>query len=350
MKGDEEGLCDIRELQLVTNLLYEKSTPLEWFYPPIGKVASFAHRNFKAKIISKSDYESKRKSFLSKNPESKYEIPDYGGFMEAFFCAGVLPMTETEDFLKSLAESRNTLHGGKPLWVGYDTSVLRRSFFSNIIDFLKSHKLDNSVGHVVSGGVTEELMQGMDHKYKSHEVATLSKGFPEASSFFNQPGRNARLCRIGMADMKNMKGRRVFHTIKSKKGDLNIIRGYEEFEEGRNAEVVLFSADKNFVEMSIQKALRAHYVDYNNWKLQKHIENNPIPLNVVSRILYYGTMVFGMTRLSGSELYSIWSGKKVEDWDNGYIKAIMKGNLSIPFRKAHGVLKDMKKSGFIPKN
>ena len=102
--------------------------------------------------------------------------------------------------------------------------------------------------------------------------------------------------------------------------------------------------------MAIQKSLRAHYVDYNNWELQKHIENNPIPLNVVSRILYYGTMVFGMTRLSGAELYSIWSGKKVEDWDHGYIKAIMKGNLSIPFRKAHGVLKDMKKSGFIPKN
>ena len=350
MKGDEEGLCDIRELQLVTNLLYEKSTPLEWFYPPIGKVASFAHRNFKAKIISKSDYESKRMSFLSKNPECKYEIPPYSDFMEIFFCADVLPMTKTEDYLKSLAESRNTLHGGKPLWVGYDTSVLRRSFFSNIIDFLKSQKLDNSIGHVVAGGVTEELMQGMDHKFKSHEVAKLSKEFPEASNFFNQPGRSARFHRIGMADMKNMKGRRVFLPIKSKKGDLNIIRGYEEFEEDRYAEVVLFSADKNFVEMAHQKALKAHYVDYNSWESQKHIESNPIPLNVVSRILYYGTMIFGMTRLSGAELYSIWSGKKVEDWDNGYIKAIMKGNQSKPFRKAHGVLKDMKKSGFITKN
>jgi len=43
--------CNIREFQLVTNLLYEKKAPIEWFFPPIGKVATFALRNHKAKII-----------------------------------------------------------------------------------------------------------------------------------------------------------------------------------------------------------------------------------------------------------------------------------------------------------
>ena len=142
----------------------------------------------------------------------------------------------------------------------------------------------------------------------------------------------------------------VFHEHSSKKGDMEIIKGYEDFESDRNAEVLLFSADKNFVEMAVQKSLKTQYLDYSIFNLNERLRDAPVSLDIVSRILYYGTMIFGMTRLSGAELYSIWSGKKVEDWDNGYIKAIMKGNQSKPFRKAHGVLKDMKKSGFIIKN
>jgi hypothetical protein len=61
-------------------------------------------------------------------------------------------------------------------------------------------------------------------------------------------------------------------------------------------------------------------------------------------------MVFGMTRLGGVELYSIWHGKKVEDWNRGHIKVKIEGNLAKSFRKAHGVLEDMKNRGFLPKS
>jgi len=340
--------CNIREFQLVINLLYEKKAPIEWFFPPIGKVATFALRNHKAKIIPRKEYDAKLRNFISKNPGCRSDIPTYYQFMEAFFCAGLPPLTKAENFLKSPAQSRNTFHGGKPLWVGYDTSVLRRSFHSNIIDFLKLHKLDNSIGHVVAGGVTEELMQGMDYKYKFQKVAELAADFPQASNFLNQPSLSARLHRIGMAEIKNMKENYVFHEAPSEKDDLEIIKGYEKFEGDRNAEIVLFSSDKNFVEMAVQKSLKTQYVEYSVRKLQNHLKNNPIPLDFVSRIIYYGTMVFGMTRLGGVELYSIWQGKKVEDWNRGHIKVKIKGNLAKPFKEAHGVLEDMKKSGFLP--
>ena len=84
---------------------------------------------------------------------------------------------------------------------------------------------------------------------------------------------------------------------------MEIIKGYEKFEGDRNAEIVLFSSDKNFVEMAVQKSLKTQYVEYNVRKLQNHLKNNPIPLDLVSRIIYYGTMVFGMTQLGGVELY-----------------------------------------------
>lgn len=347
MNRYEEGLCNLRELQLVTNLLYEKKTPIEWFYPPIGKVATFALRNLKANIIPRDEYDAKLDDFIANNARCKYEIPTYGQFMEALFCAGLLPMTEVENFLELLVKNRNTYHGGKPLWVGYDTSVLRRAFYSNTINFLKSHKLDNSFGHVVAGGVTEEILQGMDKRYKSQKLSDLVNGFPQASNFLNQPCLGARLHRIGMTEIKNMKENYVFHEVPSEKDDLEIIKGYEKFEADRNAEVVLFSADKNFVEMAIQKSLKTQYVDYHIRKLQEHLENDPIPLDSVSTIIYYGTMVFGMTRLSGVELYSIWRGKNVEDWNKGYIKVKVKGNIAKPFRRAHGTLKDMKKLGFL---
>ena len=102
--------------------------------------------------------------------------------------------------------------------------------------------------------------------------------------------------------------------------------------------------------MAHQKALMARYVEYNVKELLKHIESNPITLDAVSRIIYYGTMVFGMTKLGSFKLYSIWRGKKVQDWDLRHIKVKVEGTLSKPFSKAHGVLKDMKKHGLLPKN
>ena len=50
---------------------------------------------------------------------------------------------------------------------------------------------------------------------------------------------------------------------------------------------------------------------------------------------------------SGVDLYSIWRGKNVEDWNQGYIKVNVKGNLAKPFKRAYGALKDMKKSGYL---
>ena len=140
--------------------------------------------------------------------------------------------------------------------------------------------------------------------------------------------------------------KQVYQSPHSKKGDMEIIKGYEDFENDRNAEILLFSADKNFVEMAVQKSLKAQYLDYSIFNVNKRLQEAPVSLDVVSRILYYGTMVFGMTRLSGVDLYSIWRGKDIEDWNNGYIKVNVKGTLAKPFRKAHGALKDMKESGY----
>ena len=105
----------------------------------------------------------------------------------------------------------------------------------------------------------------------------LSVGFPEASNFLNQPDLLARLLRIGMAEIKHMKNY-VYSTTPSEKGDIEIIKGYESFESYRNAEVTLFTSDKNFVEMAHQKALMAHYVEYNVKELLKYIDSNPITL------------------------------------------------------------------------
>ena len=115
MKRYAEGLCDMHELQLITNLIYDKNKLIEWFYPSIGRVASFAtNRNLKAKIISRSDYDAKRGSFLSRNPAWAREIPNYDEFLVPFFCAGLLPMTKIRTTLLSLSRKKNIFHGDAP--------------------------------------------------------------------------------------------------------------------------------------------------------------------------------------------------------------------------------------------
>jgi len=337
------GKCNVRELQLVTNLLYDKRGSIDWFYPPIGKLATFEKRASKADIISKKEYNEKRDNYCSQYKGCESEIPNYDTFLESFHCAGVPPLRNVQKYLESLSQFKHitkgdTTQGDKPLWIGYDTCALRRCFHSNLKYFLKRKKVDRSIGHVLARGVMKELQQGMDRKYKGKFFEDLTAGFPEAGRFFNQSCLGARLHRIGMSDKLAM-SKSVFQWVESDKSDPEIIEGYEKFERNRNCEIILFSADKDFISMCEGSSIKAQYVEYSPHKVRTYIEKEPLELGDVNSIIYYGTRVFGMTHLQGFDLYSIWAGKEIKDWNQGYLKVEAKGNMVDSFSKAYHIIK-----------
>ena len=337
------GKCTLEELQIITNVLYDGGGPIEWSYPPIGEISKFYIREgvVSARVCSRDEYERKRDSFCDSAKGCDKEIPDYKQFMEVFFCAGVNPLSDVKKYLSRVMKSRSSLGGSKPLWLGYDTCALRRAFYSNIAYYLKETRLERSVGHVLAKGVSDEVMDGFDQKYRSQQLKHLEEAFPEAKNFLNQATLDARLHRIAFADMKKMRQRDMYHLTDSKMGDRMIIEGYEQFEQDRNAEVILFSADRNFIEMAGQCSFKSLYVEYNMRTVRKHLDEEPLPLDVLNAIFYYGTMVFGLTRLKGVTLQSIWRGKTGDDWNRGVIRVEAKGNIAGPFRKMHKVLKGL---------
>jgi len=293
-------------------------------------------------VNSRDEYEQKRGSFCNCVKGCDNEIPDYKQFMVVFFCAGVNPLSDVKKYLSRVMKSRSSLGGSKPLWLGYDTCALRRAFYSNITYYLKEMRLERSVGHVLVKGVSDEVMDGFDQKYRSQKLKHLEEVFPDAEDFLNQPTLEARLHRIAFADMKKMRQRDMYHLADSEKGDREIIEGYEQFEQDRNAEVILFSADRNYIEMARQQSFKSQYVEYNMGSVRKLLDDKPLPLDVLNGIFYYGTIVFGLTRLRGVTLQSIWRGKTGDEWDRGMIRVKTEGNIAEPFRKMHKVLRGLK--------
>jgi len=329
---------------MMTNALFERNNSFSIRYPPIGDILTVTKRsgNVKLDIISRKDYQEKYATFCSRFPECEREIPDYGDLMVAFYCADIPGLQDVEKVLQDEVSRHKVFQGQKPLWIAYDTNVLRHRFHSNIHAFLESKKLSGALGHVVAQGVIDEINRGMNNKYKPEQIKLLEKSFREASQFFNQLNLSARLHQIGVLDVNAIKKHDVFMRVKSGVGDEEIIKGYSRFEEDRRAEVLLFSNDSNFIQMASNNGIRTKLVKYKPHDVYDYAKENTITLDVISSILYHLSIVCGCIRSRGVSIYSIWSGKDANDWKNGSVMVVPEGNLKGPLQRNHKILKAMK--------
>ena len=336
--------CDLSAFQMVTNALYETSSTITIRYPPIGDILTINKRRkeVKIKLISRKDYTEKYTSICSKYPECDREIPTYENILEAVYCGGIPPLDDVEELLMKEISQHDVFRGHKPLWIGYDTCVLRRRFHANIHRFLESNRLSGALGHTVAKGVYDELHNGMDKKYQARQVQLLKDHFREAGEFFNQLTLEARLHQIGLLDINAIKKHDVFQLISSGRDDINIIDGYSEFEDHRKAEVLLFSADSNFIQMAMGNSLNAHLVKYTSQSVIDYLHDKSIGLDRVNSLLYHLAIVCGFIRTRGVSIYSIWSGKDAHDWRNGYVMVVPEGNLKDQLKKDHAILSVMK--------
>ena len=313
--------CTLNDLQVAINIAYEQESSGSIQYPPLGDICRWGKKDGEMWLrpLERGAFQKSYDAFCGSNQECQQEIPKYDYYLEAFYCAGIPPLAAVEKFLSNKIRYRDVLRGEKPLWLGYDTCVLRRRLYSVLRKMLSNQGLHDTIGHAVVNGVTDELHYGMDKKYKSDLLGQFEKSFPEAASFLNQAKLEARLHRIGLMDIDQMKKHDVYQELPSKRGDLNIIKGYAEFEKNRNAEVVLFSADNNFVEMAADSSLTSYCVKYNPGWLQKFVKSKPISLDTFTSILYHLSIVFGLIRMKDFTIRSIWKGKGVQDWKKGLI-------------------------------
>lgn len=336
--------CNIEMFQLVTNMLYERGGILSIKYPPIGEIARCLHKGNDVKIdlISKQQYDNAWDNVCSKNPGCEKEIPTYTQLMEAFYSAGIPPISPVEEVLKKSIEGRDILKGHKPLWIGYDTCVLRRRLYSRIHNILEHRGMKSSIGHAITEGVNEELLVAMNNKNRPKDIGNLERIFPEARMFLNKATLQARLHRIGLSEIDIMKAHQVVRRLPSEKGDLEIIKGYVNLERNRNAELIVFSSDNNFIETAADMSLTSHFVEYHHTQVAKYLKENVVKLDLVNSLLYHLAIVCGFIRLPGITVASIWPNKTVNDWKSGLLQVTVTGSLEEEFVRTHKILAKMK--------
>ena len=337
--------CTLPDLQVVTNMLYEGRSSISVTYPPLGDIIKVTLKNQGVKIspMIRNAYRQCYDDFCSSNQECRHEIPPHDSFLEAFYCSGIPPLTNVENFLVKKIQHRDVLRGEKPLWIGYDTCVLRRRLYSVLRRMLSDHSLHDAIGHAVTNGVTDELHLGMDKKYKPQFLEQFEKSFLESEAFLNQALLEARLHRIGLMDIDQMKKHDVFQELPSEIGDLAIIKGYAEFEKNRNAELVLFSADNNFIEMATDSSLNSYFVRYQPRQLEDYLQKKILGLDTFTSLVYHTAIVYGYIQINDFVVQSIWRGKGFQDWKNGFVMVTPSDGVKPEFERTINILQTMRK-------
>lgn len=339
--------CDMQTLQMVTNVLYRRGGILHIKYPPLGTLARCSQRRgrMKVELTPRAEYDRIRDEVCSREPTCEREIPRYDQLMEVFYASGIPPLDHIETMLVEKISGRNVLMGDKPLWIGYDTCVLRRRFYSQVRRMLETRRLNTSIGHAVTEGVNDELLFRMDRKYSQRDIACFERIFPDARMFLNRATLEARLHRLGLADLGLMRSREVYQELPSGTGDLEIIRGYAGFEKNRNAELLLFSADNNFVQTATDKSLQCHYVPYHHNGVPEYLGSGDVPLNALNDLLYHFAVVCGLIRVQGITIASIWPNKTVNHWKEGLVQVEASGPAEEEVLREHTILTRMKEMG-----
>lgn len=239
------------------------------------------------------------------------EIPDHNDYRLVFQVSGVLKPDNFDTLDKTLQKEagRDLLKGAKPLYLGFDTNTLRHR--------LPSILSKVNCGYCLHSGILDELHPKWDRKMRQDKVnlmkRTLGKGFGE---FFNQAPLNARKHRIGAVEYRKLMKRYHAEEIIGKRGDLDIIRGYSEFERERKVDLMLFSGDGNFVTAACDKRIKTVHIRQ-TYELPKKLEAS---WEEVTELLYFSALIYGTIKIGSITLYGIWCGKGPVDWDSESLK------------------------------
>lgn len=241
------------------------------------------------------------------------EIPGRRSFVCAFLAGGLLDIDnpdEVADFLDRHG-SPDLTAGHRPVVVGFDTNLL----FWNISSVLDLKPGNEGIvnGYVLATGVRDELV--WSHKRK--DTRSLEEAFGgEFDALWNQPRGPDREGRLGENYYRRLRDQRYAEEITTETGDEAIVAGYDAFQSEGRKDVLLFSNDRDFIELARAHRVLAQWVDLPG-TLPEAVTTD---LASVQNALFHLAVLFGVLEVPKSTIYGVWSGKDGTDWHEDVLR------------------------------
>lgn len=267
-------------------------------------------------LSDRDTYDSARREIERSYPDRVYkDLPTPDDYLQAVVASGIVPLLnkdELEQFLQRHGDP-DLMAGHPPVVAGFDTNVMPWQ----IDRLLGLHDTEQGLGYVngfvLATGVRDEL----DWEKKCHDTGSFVDAFGDSfEEYWNQSLGAARIGRLGLLSYRRIRDVQEAVEIQSDDDDESIIAAYDEFNQRRRNDILLFSNDRNFVERA-----RAHRL------FGKRIEfpdDLPVEANAewreLERLLYFLAILFGVVEVPSTTVHGVWRGKDSLDWQYERLK------------------------------
>lgn len=267
-------------------------------------------------LKDREEYAAARQDVGRNHPKKVVnDLPKPDDYVKAAMASGMVPIAnrdEVEQFLQRHGDP-DLMAGHQPVVAGFDTNLM----YWRIDRLLELRDPEKGIGYVngfvLATGVREEL----EWEKKCHNTDPFVDAFGEAyEEYWNQSLGAARLGRLGLVTYRSIRDIQQAEEIVCDRGDDNILAAYEQFDQERRNEVILFSNDRNFVESA-----RAHRL------LGQRIEfPSDVPQEVtatwreIELLVYFFAIVFGIVEVPSTTVHGVWRGKDGLDWQHERVK------------------------------
>lgn len=260
----------------------------------------------------RTGYGNARQAVLRDHPKPVADdIPEPDTFLKAVVASGVLDLPnieEVETFLSRYGDP-DLMAGHPPVVSGFDTNLIPW----RIPRLLGLHDPDTGVGYVNGFALATGIRDELDWDGKCHDTDPFVDAFgPVYEEYWNQPLGTARISRLGLLGYRTIRDIQQADEIQSGRGDESIIDAYDEYNQARQNDVLLFSNDRNFVAMAKSHRVLAQHVQFP----ADLPDETTATWQEVELLLYMLAIVFGIVELPGVTVYGVWRGKDELDWQH----------------------------------
>ena len=293
--------------------------------------------------------------------ELREEFPSKLRFFEIFTKSGFyfhVYQKEFEDLITDL-ERINILEGDMPIAIAFDTCLYYDQFFTQLSRILeqKYRKPKYPIYFLLSEGVKNELIT-YEEKYKVDDIEELKNisAYPDMiEEFFNQNKFKARIKHLGHIDFLKCDEYVYSKIVEEEKNldksdmDSRIIQGLIKEIRQQNIKLYLFSQDSDFIARARgnRNLIAKHLEKVPQSKLEKKYVYS---WEEFSRFLYNLAITFGAIKLEFSnssiiDLYGIWRGKKLYDWERENLKILTLNPITERIDRDLKILNNIKNRG-----
>jgi len=235
------------------------------------------------------------------------ELPRASSMCGAYLAAGVIAPANAAAIAETVEATggADLTAGHRPVMVGFDTNLLAWRPHAALGATAGTDAPYD--GYALATGVRDELRWDA----KVSDTHRLERAFgTEFTELWNQPAGQRREGRLAEVMYRRLRDRREGTEVQTATGDDAIIEGYDTMRTDQRCDVVLFSADRDFIERAQGHRIPGAWVELPR-TLPARVQTDWAGLG---RLVYHLAVLFGVLRLPRMTLYGVWRGKPGQAW------------------------------------